>query len=169
MQLFLTDGFDRTTVDAIAAASGVSRRSLFRYFESKEDMTMFWTASTGQELISHLGDEEDNITGKPIEACINAVLRHVDQNQALHNISLDVGRLIEQTPSLKNRKYQKYLLWENLMAEALIQTGVNSSTSRMAAALALSGLRIAVEQWLACDGQQKITDILREVYKPFIN
>lgn len=38
IRLFSENGYEATTVDQIAAAAGVSRRTLFRQFRSKEDM-----------------------------------------------------------------------------------------------------------------------------------
>ncbi|MFX6226362.1 helix-turn-helix domain-containing protein, partial [Acinetobacter baumannii] len=38
MRLFLDQGFEQTTIDQIAAAAGISRRSFFRYFGTKEDV-----------------------------------------------------------------------------------------------------------------------------------
>jgi AcrR family transcriptional regulator len=38
IELFTRDGFEATTVDAIAAEAGCSRRTFYRYFGSKEDV-----------------------------------------------------------------------------------------------------------------------------------
>jgi AcrR family transcriptional regulator len=37
-ELFAAQGYDRTTVDAIAERAGVARRTFFRYFRSKDDV-----------------------------------------------------------------------------------------------------------------------------------
>ena len=40
LELFITQGFDNTTIDQIAAAAGMSRSSFFRYFPTKEDTVL---------------------------------------------------------------------------------------------------------------------------------
>lgn len=40
IRLFLERGFETTTLDDIAEAADVSRRSLFHYFESKEEIVL---------------------------------------------------------------------------------------------------------------------------------
>ena len=48
MGLFLEEGFEQTTIDQIAAAAGISRRSFFRYFGTKEDIVLGDLASEGE-------------------------------------------------------------------------------------------------------------------------
>src|SRR5216684_2163838 len=50
IDLFAEKGFDETTVDDIAEAAGVSRRSFFRYFASKSDLMAHGMVNYGAEL-----------------------------------------------------------------------------------------------------------------------
>lgn len=55
LELFVRDGFDATTVEAIAAAAGCAPRTFYRYFGSKEDV-MFHDLP---QLITALGEVLD--------------------------------------------------------------------------------------------------------------
>src|SRR4051794_12298047 len=50
VELFVEKGFDETTVDDIAEAAGVSRRSFFRYFSSKNDLMSRGVLNYGTSL-----------------------------------------------------------------------------------------------------------------------
>src|ERR1700681_2856225 len=52
MALFLERGFEATTLDDIATAADISRRSFFHYFASKEDVIFAWHEETTAALIA---------------------------------------------------------------------------------------------------------------------
>jgi len=51
-QLFARQGFEGTTVDQIAAAAGMSRRSFFRYFASKENLLLEGMLEAGERVVA---------------------------------------------------------------------------------------------------------------------
>ncbi|MBF9133244.1 TetR/AcrR family transcriptional regulator [Plantactinospora sp. S1510] len=51
-QLFLTDGFDRSSVDAVAARAGVSKRTVYDYFGDKQTLLRAVVQTSGQALIT---------------------------------------------------------------------------------------------------------------------
>ncbi|MFE2938966.1 TetR/AcrR family transcriptional regulator [Streptomyces sp. NPDC059255] len=51
-ELFLTDGFDRTSVDAVAARAEVSKRTVYDYFGDKQTLLRAVVDTVGQSLIT---------------------------------------------------------------------------------------------------------------------
>ncbi|MFD9078644.1 TetR/AcrR family transcriptional regulator [Streptomyces erythrochromogenes] len=102
--LFVSRGYERTTVDEITAAVGVSQRTFFRYFANKEEVVF-----AVQDLVeSHfVGELHARPAAEgPIEALRGAVLAAWDTvDGALREVvPVDLYmrsyRLIESTPAL---------------------------------------------------------------------
>jgi AcrR family transcriptional regulator len=53
-RLFVERGFEATTVDEIATAAGMSKRSFFRYFATKEELVLSKYERTGDDLAAAL-------------------------------------------------------------------------------------------------------------------
>jgi AcrR family transcriptional regulator len=73
LDLFETRGFDTTTIDDIAAAAAVGRRTFFRYFSCKE--AVLFSGGVFQELADHL--DEALVAGLPP---VRALIRAIEQD-----------------------------------------------------------------------------------------
>jgi AcrR family transcriptional regulator len=59
-RLFVDQGYEATTVDQIATAAGMSKRSFFRYFASKEELVLSKYERTGEDLAAALRSRPDD-------------------------------------------------------------------------------------------------------------
>src|SRR5690349_4252907 len=75
LRLFLANSYDTTTLDTIAAEAGISRRTFFSYFKSKEDILFVWQSGgwsvVRDDLLSVSPDEH------PLDAVRDVFLRHL--------------------------------------------------------------------------------------------
>jgi AcrR family transcriptional regulator len=85
LALFARDGYERTSVDAIAAEAGVSKRTVYSHYGDKEKLFMLVVRDTyelmrerfAEAVDSTLRDVDD--VGKSLVSCIREVLRAVTQ------------------------------------------------------------------------------------------
>jgi len=104
MDLFARKGFESTTLDDIASAACVSRRSLFHYFTSKEDIVLSTKAGLGDLL-------EAAVARRPVDEPLLTMAEN-----ALTDMAADfqgpgpraLARLIHETPALRAGDHAKY-------------------------------------------------------------
>ena len=114
-RLFAERGFEGTTMDAIAAEVGVGRRTLFRYFESKNDIP--W-GQFGKTL-----DSFRVLLAAMPPTCRCA--RRVHRGVVAFNIHNEDGvpshrermRLILETPALQAHSVLRYAEWRGVVAD----------------------------------------------------
>lgn len=115
---FARAGFDATTVDAIAAAAGISRRTFFRQFRSKEDVVF----ADHQELLAQTAAHLDRARaagGDPWRAVCEAaelVFRRFEDNRAL---SVRRYRVVNATPALREREIVTVYRYERQFTDHL--------------------------------------------------
>jgi AcrR family transcriptional regulator len=112
MELFLDQGFARTTIDQIAEAAGISRRSFFRYFGTKEDIVLGDLAARGELVRDAL--EAIPLTVPPWEA-LQEALWNVDGLVGDDTTMLKIAKMMYETPSLRARSIEKHLQWQDLL------------------------------------------------------
>jgi len=155
LRLFAEQGFDATTVDQIARAAGISRRSFFHYFGSKEDVVLGDLEALGQQVRAAL--EARPATETAWEALREAfkTLRGPDTEAVTR---LQVAHMYADAPTLRARHLEKHLRWQELLAPDIERRlGVPPGSTadpraRAVIAAALACLDTAVEAWRRSDG-----------------
>jgi AcrR family transcriptional regulator len=163
IRLFLEQGFDKTTVDQIAAEAGLSRTSFFRYFATKEDVVLGHLEELGQKVL-------DALAARPAQEPAWQSLRHafdllVEESATLPEQGLTMARMLHDTPSLKARQLGKQMGWLDLLVpEVARRLGVASEACdarpRALVAAALGCLNAAVDVWTAAGGTVSLPALL---------
>jgi len=113
IELFLTSGFEQTTVEEIAEAAGMSRATFFRYFRTKEDVVLGGATDMGLHIRDALAARPD---GEPAWAALRHALDVVVEAHTLHReMILRVIEMMEQTPSIRGRHHEKTIAWREAL------------------------------------------------------
>jgi mycofactocin system transcriptional regulator len=114
-RLFAERGFEDTTLDAIAEAVGVSRRTLFRYYASKNDIPWGQFDQTLAHFRQLLADEP---VDRPLWAAVHHAVRRFNQFPAdAQPPHVERMRLILHTPALQSHSVLRYTEWRRVIAE----------------------------------------------------
>src|SRR5213596_2250477 len=108
-RLFARHGFEATTLDAIADEVGVSRRTLFRYYASKNDIPWGQFDQTLDHFRVLLHDQPETL---PVwEAVHHAVRAFNEFPSDAEPPHVDRMRLILHTPALQSHSVLRYRDW----------------------------------------------------------
>lgn len=155
VSLFVERGYDETTIDDLAAAAGMSKRTFFRYFASKEDLVMGKYEYFGQQLV-------EDLAARPADEPLWVSLRYVfgrvaeyAENDARKAESVAMERIV-RTHSALNASYLERVsrMQELVLDEVYRRTGTPDATDPSTAAIvgaAFSCLIAAWSTWLATD------------------
>lgn len=165
-QLFTQRGFDQTTVDDIAAAAGLSRRSFFRYFASKEDAVLGMLNAVGDAIAAELAARP---AGEPPWTSLRRALDVlVTTYLGDPKVALARFRLIHHTPALRTTLLDKQDRWQRSLAQVLAaRLSVDPARDlrpQLLAATALAALDVASRRWLASDGHANLATLLDESF-----
>ncbi|MFI1293315.1 mycofactocin system transcriptional regulator [Streptomyces sp. NPDC020792] len=151
--MFAQQGFERTTVDDIAAAAGIGRRTFFRYFASKNDLV--WG-----DFQAHLAWLEQLLAAAapslPMMDALRAAIvefnRYDPADVPWHRQRME---LILNTPTLQADATLRYAAWRRIVtAFAARRTGLPPSDMlpRLIGHAALGAALSAYATWLAGPG-----------------
>ncbi|MDR6984251.1 AcrR family transcriptional regulator [Rheinheimera pacifica] len=145
-RLFLANGYEDTTLDAIAAAAGISRRTFFSYFKSKDDIILFWQQVDSAKLITDLLDTSPNVS--PLNAVRDVMVKHIARYTTEQMIAVD--NLMRSSESLLARKQAYYAEQEQALFSALCEVWrqpERRAELRMVAMVSIGVMRLSLQAW----------------------
>ncbi|WP_378789946.1 TetR family transcriptional regulator [Nonomuraea fastidiosa] len=167
--LFLERGFDEVPVTEIAAAAGVSKPTLFKYFPTKEDLVL-------HRIADHLGESARVVRGRaPGESPVEALRRHFLDGLARHDPVTGLNddpevvayhrMVFFTTPSLLARLHQHMARDEELLAEALAETSDELTATLLAGLLVSTQRVLARRNWAMLASGRPLAEVEAEAVR----
>ena len=149
-------GYDTATVEEIAAAAGVSRRTFFRYFPSKEDLMVLGTQDYERLLSDAV--RESPAALQPLEI-IRAAVLSVAQRVTVQPRSRQLMRIASESAVARSALLSRFGEIEDHLASELRSRITHFSKDdrqpRLMAAVTLLALNLVFRVWF----EQKATDL----------
>jgi AcrR family transcriptional regulator len=164
LKLFMEHGYEATTLDAIAAASGISRRTFFHYLKSKEDVLLEHESGKFLHVLRPTFLKQSP-KQSPIDAARKTFLALASTYQTKESVIAD--RILRSIETLRLRKEALLVQMEQVLAEAMYELWPDETRRpalRLAAIMAMGTLRFAKDNWRQEDAARPLTHYIDEAF-----
>jgi len=152
-RLFVERGFDRTTIEEVAAAAGISRRTFFRYFSTKADVLFVESPREVQQL-------RDRLAGAPADepyplALQRAVVEALAFPPHEHEYVRQRAQLVLAEPALQAHATTIFAEWRSVASgfvAARLGCGADDLVPVAMGHAVLATTMAAHEHWVAHPG-----------------
>ncbi|HVX78247.1 MAG TPA: helix-turn-helix domain-containing protein [Bradyrhizobium sp.] len=164
LRLFVKNGYEGTTLDAIAEAAGISRRTFFYYFKSKEDVLLAaHDSGFRQALRPAMLDESPDQA--PLDAVQKCLIKLASRYETKESVVFD--RLMDSTAALRARKEAVFVETEQILWDAMCElwpAPARRDGLRLVAMVAMGTLRLALDKWKQDDAAHPLAHYLRQAF-----
>ncbi|GAA5079830.1 hypothetical protein GCM10023259_086470 [Thermocatellispora tengchongensis] len=167
LKLFAERGFEATTMDDVAREAGLSKRSLFRYFATKEDMVLGAVDAMGEGFAAELAARPE---GEDPWDSLHAVTLSWEATIRQSTTQVQRLRLIESTPALRARFHQRREESRRLITAALRArpgTDLDDFTAALYTAVAGAALDTATAEWVRTNGTTDPATLITRAFTAF--
>jgi AcrR family transcriptional regulator len=164
--LFAAKGYEQTTIDDLVAAAGISRRTFFRYFTSKEDLVLGKYDAWSQMLVEALAARPaDEPVWESLRRAFDFVVEYFE-DATLAERSLEMEKVIHDNPALSAGELERISRVQSELA-ALVgaRTGRRTATDprpTVVAGAALACVIAAKDVWITTDRGRPFGTLLDE-------
>ena len=164
LKLFIENGYEATTLDQIAAASGISRRTFFYYLKSKEDVLLAHESGNIPRLLRPTFLKQSPKQA-PIDAARKTFLALASMYETRESVMAD--RILRSIETLRLRKEALHVQLEEVLAEAMYELWPDRTRRpalRLTAMMAMGTLRFAKDNWRKEDAAHPLTHYIDEAF-----
>lgn len=161
MELFSTKGYEATTVDEIAAAAGVARRTFFRHFRSKEEAIFPDHDDTliRAEAVLNAAPAHEH----PLDTVCRGIKEVMKMYAARPEISVARYKLTREVPTLREAEIASVARYERLFTRYLLghfdehahddDANDDPLLAEVAASAVVTAHNHVLRRWLRAGGQ----------------
>ncbi|KYF91479.1 TetR family transcriptional regulator [Sorangium sp. So ce296] len=168
IDLFLKHGYEQTTLDEVLGAVEISRRTFFRYFESKEDLLIAWMDQLIEVACASIRARPRS--EPPLVATRNAVR---DTLGRLYEGNLPrfvaVQQFVAKTPAIRARQSERLGHCAEAISEPLAaRMGLDPRRDlapRVLASCAVAIMGCAIDAWLARGATEDLLELVDEGFR----
>lgn len=163
LRLFGEKGYDATTLDDIAAEAGISRRTFFYYFKSKDDILLSLRESADDGIAPAM--KKVGPVARPIDAA-RAALAYMCAQYRTEELRV-IDRLMRASETIQAGKQAFYIQREKAMLSALQERWPEperEASLRLVAMVSVSAMRIALDNFNRDDGKRSLETLLHEAF-----
>jgi AcrR family transcriptional regulator len=162
LRLFVEQGYEHTTLEQIAEAAGISRRTFFSYFKAKDDVLVGLQCDG---FVQALVRVFDGVTQDDVP--FDVVAKKMPELAASFETpeTILITGIMKSSDALRVRKQAGYVEMETALLEAMMRTWPEPTMRpglTMVATATISVLRLALDQWYAQGADRPIGEYLNE-------
>lgn len=159
LKLFAEQGYEETTLEAIAEASGIARRTFFHYFSAKEEIILAWQKAVPGKLHAEIHRLGVNVSpAATVQMALTGLAAHMQPD-----IAVLIGKIVQSTQQLQLGNQAKFLRMEHAAYDALCGLWPDPARRvelRLAAMAGVGAMRLSIEDWVADGCSKPLTDHL---------
>jgi len=166
MELYREPGYDKVTVDEVAARAGLTRRTFFRYFPDKREVLFFGTEKLEASIAEGVMAAPEGTTAiEAVAMALAPVAQLSDEDLAHADFARQRHAVIQANAELRERELSKHASLASAMAAALRCRGVTEPAAKLAAEAGLAAFTVGFEQWIEDPARRRMGTHVREAMR----
>ena len=159
-ELFLDQGYERTTVADIAKRAGLTERTFFRHYADKREVLFGGSAAMQDELLRALDQLPPALpTIEAVRIAVEAVSRLL---QGRRDLARERHRVVSAHADLQERELIKRATLTAALAQALQQRGVPELAASLAADMGMAVFYVGFGHWLDDPADRELIEIVHD-------